>query len=74
MFSKELGSSILEVLEPLQNYRKSLTSIFLSQKLALYTSQLCTSFELLVQLAQEQHQLNAPIYVKNYIFNIHFFA
>ncbi|XP_011166140.1 uncharacterized protein LOC105200346 isoform X2 [Solenopsis invicta] len=65
---KELGTSILELLEPLQNYRKSLASSFLSQKLALYTSQLCTSFEMLVQLAQEQHQLNAPIYVcKKYI-------
>ncbi|XP_024889797.1 uncharacterized protein LOC112466127 isoform X1 [Temnothorax curvispinosus] len=65
---KELGTSILEILEPLQNYRKSLVSAFLSQKLALYTSQLCTSFEMLVQLAQEQHQLNAPIYAcKKYV-------
>ncbi|XP_070517202.1 uncharacterized protein Spt isoform X2 [Cardiocondyla obscurior] len=65
---KELGTSILEILEPLQNYRKSLVSAFLSQNLALYTSQLCTSFEMLVQLAQEQHQLNAPIYTcKKYI-------
>ncbi|XP_012523354.1 uncharacterized protein LOC105829213 [Monomorium pharaonis] len=65
---KELGTSILEILEPLQNYRKSLVSGFLSQKLALYTSQLCTSFEMLVHLAQEQHQLNAPIYTcKKYI-------
>ncbi|XP_011707227.1 PREDICTED: uncharacterized protein LOC105462387 [Wasmannia auropunctata] len=65
---KELGTSILEILEPLQNYRKSLTSAFLSQNLALYTSQLCTSFEMLVQVAQEQHQLNAPIYAcKKYV-------
>ncbi|KYQ46813.1 Serendipity locus protein alpha, partial [Trachymyrmex zeteki] len=65
---KELGISILEILEPLQNYRKSLASDFLSQNLALYTSQLCTSFEMLVQLAQEQHQLNAPIYAcKKYV-------
>ncbi|CAL1679676.1 unnamed protein product [Lasius platythorax] len=65
---KELGTSILEVLEPLQKYRRSLVSAFLSEKLALYSSQLCTSFEMLVQLAQEQHRLNAPIYAsKKYI-------
>lgn len=45
----------------------------MSEKLALYSSQLCTSFEMLVQLAQEQHRLNAPIYVINYIFNVCFF-
>lgn len=70
---KELGTSILELLEPLQKYRRSLVSAFLSEKLALYSSQLCTSFEMLVQLAQEQHRLNAPIYVINYIFNLCFF-
>ncbi|XP_032674714.1 uncharacterized protein LOC116845762 isoform X2 [Odontomachus brunneus] len=65
---KELGSSILEILEPLQKYRRSLASTTLSEKLALYTSQLCTSFGMLVQLAQEQHCLNAPIYAcKKYI-------
>ncbi|XP_011880589.1 PREDICTED: uncharacterized protein LOC105569054 [Vollenhovia emeryi] len=65
---KELGTSILEILEPLQNFRKSLASALLSRKLALYTSQLCTSFEMLVQLAREQHQLNAPIYAcKKYV-------
>ncbi|KAL6264078.1 hypothetical protein P5V15_004157 [Pogonomyrmex californicus] len=65
---KELGTSILEILEPLQNYRKSLISAFLSQNLALYISQLCTSFQMLVQLTREQHELNAPIYVcKKYI-------
>ncbi|XP_029665629.1 uncharacterized protein LOC115237013 [Formica exsecta] len=65
---KELGTSILEVLEPLQKFRRSLVSTFLSEKLALYSSQLCTSFEMLVQLAQEQHRLNAPIYAcKKYI-------
>ncbi|XP_025261740.1 serendipity locus protein alpha isoform X2 [Camponotus floridanus] len=65
---KELGTSILEVLEPLQKYRRSLVSAFLSEKLTLYSSQLCTSFEMLVQLAQEQHRLNAPIYAcKKYI-------
>lgn len=73
-FLKELGTSILEVLEPLQKYRRSLVSAFLSEKLALYSSQLCTSFEMLVQLAQEQHRLNAPIYVISYIFNICFFV
>lgn len=71
---KELGTSILEVLEPLQKFRRSLVSTFLSEKLALYSSQLCTSFEMLVQLAQEQHRLNAPIYVINYIFNLCFFV
>ncbi|XP_070158470.1 uncharacterized protein Spt isoform X1 [Polyergus mexicanus] len=65
---KELGTSILEVLEPLQKFRRSLVSTLLSEKLALYSSQLCASFEMLVQLAQEQHRLNAPIYAcKKYI-------
>ncbi|EFN86422.1 uncharacterized protein LOC105181449 [Harpegnathos saltator] len=65
---KELGTSILELLEPLQKYRRSLVSTTLSEKLALYTSQLCTSFGMLVQLAQAQHCVNAPIYVcKKYI-------
>ncbi|XP_072742508.1 uncharacterized protein Spt [Anoplolepis gracilipes] len=65
---KELGTSILELLEPLQKYRRSLISAFLSDKLALYSSQLCTSFEMLVHLTQEQHRLNAPIYAcKKYI-------
>ncbi|EZA60672.1 Serendipity locus protein alpha [Ooceraea biroi] len=65
---KELGTSILEIFEPLQKYRRSLVSVFLSEKLALFTSQLCTSFEMLVQLAQQQHWLNAPIYAcKKYI-------
>jgi len=71
-FKKELGTSILDIFEPLQKYRRSLVSISLSEKLALFTSQLCTSFEMLVQLAQEQHRLNAPIYVRDYI-NICFF-
>lgn len=65
---KELGTSILEIFEPLQKYRRSLVFVSLSEKLALFTSQLCTSYEMLVQLAQEQHRLNAPIYAcKKYI-------
>ncbi|XP_014478361.1 PREDICTED: uncharacterized protein LOC106746342 [Dinoponera quadriceps] len=65
---KELGTSILEILDLLQKYRKSLASTVLSEKLTLYTTQLCTSFGMLIQLAEEQHYLNAPIYAcKKYI-------
>ncbi|KAK2588705.1 hypothetical protein KPH14_001595 [Odynerus spinipes] len=65
---KELGTSILEVLGPLQRYRKSLISSLLSEKIALYTCQIHTTFSILVQLIQEQHKLNASIYsCKKYI-------
>ncbi|XP_054004273.1 uncharacterized protein LOC128890089 isoform X1 [Hylaeus anthracinus] len=65
---KELGTSILELLGPLQIYRKSLTSHVLAEKITLYSCQLCTAFKLLVQLVQEQHQLNAHIYnCKKYV-------
>ncbi|XP_031847326.1 spitting Image isoform X2 [Nomia melanderi] len=65
---KELGTSILELLIPLQIYRKSLVSRAHSEKIVLYLCQLCTAFKLLVQLVQEQHQLNTPIYnCKKYI-------
>lgn len=60
---KELGTSILELLGPLQIYRKSLASRLLAEKIILYSCQLCITFKLLVQLVQEQHQLNMPIYV-----------
>lgn len=60
---KELGTSILEILGPLQRYRKNLISSLLSEKIALYTCQIHTTFNILVQLIQEQHQLNASIYV-----------
>ncbi|XP_017889894.1 uncharacterized protein LOC108630862 isoform X1 [Ceratina calcarata] len=59
---KELGTSILELLGPLQIYGKSLVSETLSEKVILYLCQLCVAFKLLVQLVQEQHRLNAPIY------------
>lgn len=59
---KELGMSILELLGPLQIYRKNLASCLLAEKIILYLSQLCTVFKLLVQLVQEQHRLNVPIY------------
>ncbi|XP_043663876.1 uncharacterized protein LOC122627111 isoform X1 [Vespula pensylvanica] len=65
---KELGTSILEVLGPLQKYRKNLISNLLSERIALYTFQIHTTFSMLVQLIQEQHQLNASIYnCKKYI-------
>ncbi|XP_043265845.1 uncharacterized protein LOC122405283 [Colletes gigas] len=65
---KELGTSILELLGPLQIYRKSLSSRMLAEKIILYSCQLCTAFKLLVQLVQEQHQLNASIYnCKKYV-------
>ncbi|XP_076241354.1 spitting Image isoform X2 [Calliopsis andreniformis] len=65
---KELGTSILELLGPLQIYRKSLASQLLAEKIILYSCQLCTAFNLLVQLVQEQHQLNMSIYnCKKYI-------
>lgn len=35
----------------------------LAEKIILYLCQLCAAFKLLVQLVQEQHRLNAPIYV-----------
>lgn len=62
---QELGASILEVFNPLQRFRKNLVSNLLSEKVALYSSQLCAALNVLVQLVQEQHQLNAPIYVRN---------
>ncbi|XP_076164701.1 spitting Image [Ptiloglossa arizonensis] len=65
---KELGTSILELLGPLQIFRKSLASRVLAEKIILYSCQLCTAFKLLVQLVQEQHQLNASIYnCKKYV-------
>ncbi|XP_076677393.1 spitting Image [Andrena cerasifolii] len=65
---KELGTSILELLGPLQIYRKSLASRSLAEKIILYSCQLCTAFKLLVQLVQEQHQLNVSIYnCKKYV-------
>ncbi|XP_015174876.1 PREDICTED: uncharacterized protein LOC107065558 [Polistes dominula] len=65
---KELGTSILEVLGPLQKYRKSLISNFLSERIALYAFQIHTTFSMLAQLVQEQHHLNASIYnCKKYI-------
>ncbi|XP_046425922.1 uncharacterized protein LOC124182544 isoform X1 [Neodiprion fabricii] len=59
---KELGASIVEVFSPLQKFRKSLASYLLSQKVALYSSQLCAALNVLFLLIQEQHQLNSPIY------------
>ncbi|XP_043789084.1 uncharacterized protein LOC122713024 isoform X1 [Apis laboriosa] len=65
---KELGSCILELLGPLQIYRKSLMCQLLAEKIILYLCQLCAAFKLLVQLVQEQHRLNAPIYnCKKYV-------
>ncbi|CAK9794608.1 Serendipity locus protein alpha [Anthophora plagiata] len=65
---KELGTSILELLGPLQIYRKSLVCQSLGGKIVLYLCQLCAAFKLLVQLVQEQHRLNAPIYnCKKYV-------
>ncbi|KOC59148.1 Serendipity locus protein alpha [Habropoda laboriosa] len=65
---KELGTSILELLGPLQIYRKSLVCRSLGEKIVLYLCQLCAAFKLLVQLVQEQHQLNASIYnCKKYV-------
>ncbi|CAL7938357.1 unnamed protein product [Xylocopa violacea] len=65
---KELGTSILELLGPLQIYRKSLVCQSLAEKIILYLCQLCTAFKLLVQLVHEQHRLNAPIYnCKKYV-------
>nr|XP_033342722.1 serendipity locus protein alpha isoform X1 [Megalopta genalis] len=65
---KEFGMSILELLGPLQIYRKSLASRVDAEKIILYSCQLCAAFKLLIQVVQEQHQLNAPIYnCKKYI-------
>ncbi|XP_078039263.1 spitting Image [Augochlora pura] len=65
---KEFGMSILELLGPLQIYRKSLSSHMDAEKIILYSCQLCAAFKLLIQVVQEQHQLNAPIYnCKKYI-------
>ncbi|XP_076758410.1 spitting Image isoform X2 [Xylocopa sonorina] len=65
---KELGTSILELLGPLQIYRKSLVYQSSAEKIILYLCQLCTAFKLLVQLVHEQHRLNAPIYnCKKYV-------
>ncbi|XP_043600324.1 uncharacterized protein LOC122575448 [Bombus pyrosoma] len=65
---KELGTSILELLGPLQIYKKSLVCQLLAEKIKLYLCQLCAAFKLLVQLVQEQHRLNAPIYnCKKYV-------
>ncbi|KAK1122573.1 hypothetical protein K0M31_009018 [Melipona bicolor] len=65
---KELGTSILELLRPLQIYRKSLVCQSLGEKIILCLCQLCAAFKLLVQLVQEQHRLNASIYnCKKYV-------
>ncbi|XP_043282915.1 uncharacterized protein [Venturia canescens] len=65
---KELGMFIIEIFEPLQRYRKNLISPLFREKMALYTGQLCTSFAVLVEVIQEQHQLRAPIYsAKKYV-------
>ncbi|XP_015610441.1 uncharacterized protein LOC107275131 [Cephus cinctus] len=65
---KEIGVFIMEVFEPVQRYRKNLVSKLLSEKIGLYSCQLCVSFGMLVHVIQEQHHLNAPIYTcKKYI-------
>ncbi|OAD51930.1 Serendipity locus protein alpha [Eufriesea mexicana] len=65
---KELGTSILELLGPLQIYRKSLVCQSLAENIVLYSCQLCAAFRLLVQLVQEQHRLNASVYnCKKYV-------
>lgn len=65
---KELGLTLVDMLNPLQSYCKNLISKLLKEKLALYICQLCTTFTMLAQLIEEQHNLNMPIYMtKKYI-------
>ncbi|KAF7995067.1 hypothetical protein HCN44_004539 [Aphidius gifuensis] len=65
---KELGINLLETLTPLQLYGKNLISKLLKDKLTLYICQLCTTFTMLAQLVEEQHNINLPIYnTKKYI-------
>ncbi|XP_034937784.1 serendipity locus protein alpha [Chelonus insularis] len=67
---KELGASLLDVIKPLQLYARNLVSILLKEKIILFTCQLSTAFTILVNLVQEQHKLNLPIYnTKTYICN-----
>lgn len=68
--SQELGVFVVEIFEPLQRYRKNLISVLLAEKMALYTCQLCTSFGMLVEVIQEQHQLRAPIFVRDFFFHL----
>lgn len=65
-FQQELGTFVLDLLQALQLYKKNLVSKLLVDKLALFCSQLYTSFNMLVQVIKEQHQLKAPIYVSKY--------
>ncbi|XP_033215623.1 uncharacterized protein LOC117172011 [Belonocnema kinseyi] len=65
---KELGTSILDIFGPLQQFKNNLSSQQLKEKLALYLCQLCATFDMLVKLIEEQHQLNAPIFsCKKYV-------
>lgn len=65
---KELGTSILDFFQVLQQYKKNLVSKLLKDKLALYLRQLSAAFKILVLLIQEQHNLKAPIFsCKKYV-------
>ncbi|XP_043464871.1 uncharacterized protein LOC122500158 [Leptopilina heterotoma] len=65
---KELGTSIVDFFQVLLVYKKNLVSQFLKEKLALYLSQLCAAFKVLVRLIQQQHDLEAPIFsCKKYV-------
>ena len=50
----------------------NLLSQKLKEKFSLYLCQLCTTFDMLVQLIEEQHQLNAPIFVRSNFYIIYF--
>ncbi|KAJ8682268.1 hypothetical protein QAD02_018060 [Eretmocerus hayati] len=65
---KELGSSMIDIFSVLQIYKKNLVSALLSDKLALYCCQLCSSFNMLIQVVKEQHQFKSPLYTcKKYV-------
>ncbi|XP_063987001.1 serendipity locus protein alpha [Diachasmimorpha longicaudata] len=65
---KELGENLLNMLEPLQDYGKSLINKSLKEKLALYICQLCSAFAMLMNVIQFQHEIHLPLYSsKSYI-------
>ncbi|XP_011312088.1 serendipity locus protein alpha-like isoform X2 [Fopius arisanus] len=65
---KEIGESLLDILGPLQDYGKGLTSRSLKEKLALCVCQLCAAFSMLMSVVYTQHEINLPMYTsKSYI-------
>lgn len=65
--------SFIDMFRILHRYKKSLVSAMLSGQITLYCSQIYLVFNALVELVQEQHEINAPIYVRHKLFHSVFY-